>query len=228
MKKSRCVGLLGGVDVGAAAHYYRELAKASEAQGMELDLVMVHAETPRVLEYVAAADRDGLAAYLNGFFVRMKAAGAEIAVIPSVTTHYSVKELAAISPLPLIELFEPVRREVVRRSIRRVAVFGTRFVIESEMYGFVPELEFVRPLPEEVEYIHRTYLAIAMAGKGIPEQFEGLRGLACSLVERERLDAIVFGGTDLSLVFNEGNADFPHVDCAAVHLQAIADAILRL
>ena len=226
MTKSRCVGLLGGVGVGAAAHYYRELAKASEARGVELDLVMVHAETPRVLEYVGAGDREGLAGYLNGFFTRMKAAGAEMAVIPSVTTHYSVKELAAISPLPLIEIFEPVRREVARRSIRRVAVFGTRFVIESEMYGFVPELEFVRPQPEEVEYIHRTYLAVAMAGNGTAEQYEGLRSLAFKLIERERLDAIVFGGTDLSLIFNEANADFPHVDCAAVHLRAIADEIL--
>ena len=217
------MGLLGGVGVGAAAHYYRELAKASEARGVELDLVMVHAETPRVLEYVQAGDRDGLAAYLNGFFIRMKAAGAEMAVIPSVTTHYSVKELAAISPLPLIELFEPVRREVARRAIRRVAVFGTRFVIESEMYGFVPELEFVRPQAEEVEYIHRTYLAVAMDGKGTAEQYEGLRALAFGLIERERLDAIVFGGTDLSLIFNEANADFPNIDCAAVHLRAIAE-----
>jgi aspartate racemase len=226
MKKSRCLGLLGGVGVGAAAHYYRELAKASEARGVELELVMVHAETPRVFEYVQAGDRDGLAGYLNGFFIRMKAAGAEMAVIPSVTTHYSVKELAAISPLPLIELFGPVRREVVRRSIRRVAVFGTRFVIQSEMYGFVPELEFIRPQPEEVDYIHRTYVQLATDGKGTAEQFDGLRELAFSLCERDRLDAIVLGGTDLSLIFNEANADFPHVDCAAVHLRAVVEKIL--
>jgi aspartate racemase len=35
------------------------------------------------------------------------------------------------------------------------------------------------------------------------------------------VDAIVLAGTDLALIFNETNTDFPHVDCARVHIQAI-------
>jgi aspartate racemase len=35
------------------------------------------------------------------------------------------------------------------------------------------------------------------------------------------VDAIVLAGTDLSLIFDETNTDFPHVDCAKAHIQAI-------
>jgi hypothetical protein len=108
---------------------------------------MVHAETPRVLEYVQAGDRTGLEAYFNGFFHRMKAAGAELAVIPSVTSHFCIEELRASAPLPLAVIFEPVIQEVARRSIRRVAIFGTRFVIRSRLYGFVPELDLSSRVP---------------------------------------------------------------------------------
>jgi aspartate racemase len=227
MKISRCVGLLGGVGVGAASHYYREIAKASEERGLELDLVMVHAETRRVLEYVQAGDRDGLAGYVNGFLERMKAAGAESAAIPSVTTHFGVRELVRIASIPVIDMFTSVAEEASRRSVRRVAVFGTRFVIQSDMYGFVPGLEFVQPRPDEIEFIHATYLRLAMDGRGTEEQYTGLRELALRLCDREHLDAIVLGGTDLSLLFNESNTDFPSVDCAAVHVRTIMDAMLE-
>jgi aspartate racemase len=224
--KSRCVGLLGGVGVGAATHYYAELARACDARGVELDLVMVNGDTPRVLEYVEAGNRAGLAAYLNGFLARMKAAGAEFAVIPSVTTHFAIAELRELGTLPVVDIFAPFRAEVERRGVRRVTVFGTRFVMQSKMYGFVPEVEFVAARPEETDVIHETYLRLALDGRGTKEQYERLRELALRLCERERLDAIVMGGTDLSLIFNEGNMDFPHLDCAALHLRSVADALL--
>ena len=69
---------------------------------------MVHAETPRVFEYVAAGDRVGLAEYLLGFVQRMKEAGAELAAIPAVTPHYCVRELLAKSaPASLILWTKP-------------------------------------------------------------------------------------------------------------------------
>src|ERR1700758_768894 len=100
MNRNRCLGLVGGLGVGATIHYYEELAKAHEAKGRTLDIVIVHAETPRVFDYVQANDRDGLAAYLNGYIRRMKAAGAEVAAIPAVTPHFCLRELVATSPLP--------------------------------------------------------------------------------------------------------------------------------
>ncbi len=225
MGKSRCLGLLGGVGVGATAHYYRELAAASEAHGLELDLVMVHAEVPRVVSFVEANDLVGLETYFNGFFARMKAAGADVAAIPSVASHFCHKQLAASAPLPVITLFHPIAEEAAQRSIRRVAIFGTRFVIESELYGAVPGLTYIRPRNEEVDQIHNIYMRLALDGKGTETQNSDLTDLAIRLLNREHLDAIILGGTDLCLLFNARNTSFPVIDCAALHIQAIAQAI---
>src|SRR5579859_3857473 len=75
MTKGRCVGLLGGLGVGAAVHYYQNLAQAHNARGRTLDLVMAHAETSRIFEYLQVGDSRGMAEYLNGFLHRLKAAG---------------------------------------------------------------------------------------------------------------------------------------------------------
>ena len=217
---------MGGIGVGAANHYYQQLEKLHESRGMTLDLVMAHAETRQVLEYVQTGDGAGLADYFAGFFRRMQAAGAEVAVLPSVTSHYCLTELRKVLPLPVIDLFTPLNRELARRGVRRVAVFGTRYVIESGLYGRVQGLEFVTGRAEETDYIHKTYLDLAMRGRGTPEDFAGLTRLGLELCRREELDAILLGGTDLALVFDEANTEFPAVDCAALHIAAIAEAVL--
>ena len=89
--------------MGATIHYYKDLALAAESHGRTLDMVMTHARTARVFEYVEARDRDGLAAYLHSFIVRLQAAGAEFAVVPAVTPHYCIRELIQVFPNSGIE-----------------------------------------------------------------------------------------------------------------------------
>ncbi len=221
MNRSRCLGLVGGLGVGATIHYYKELAKAHEAQGRALDIVIVHAETPRVFEYVQANDRSGLAEYLNSYIRRMKAAGAEVAAIPAVTPHFCVRELIATSPLPMCNIFEPLARELAARAARRIAVLGTRFVMDSELFGEAREVEVVKWRTDEADYIHNAYVELARTGKGWEEQRRELTALAQTVLKRDGVDAIVLAGTDLAVLFNDSNCDFPCVDCAALHLRAI-------
>jgi aspartate racemase len=217
---------MGGLGVGAAIHYYQKLAKAHEEQGRTLDLVLAHAETSRVFEYVEAGDRNGLAEYLIGFIRRLKAAGAEVAAIPAVTPHYCVRELIATSPLPVLNIFEPLVQELAMREAVRVAVFGTRFVMESALFGLAGDVEIVQARPEEVDYIHNTYVELAQRGKGSEEQHRSLTALAHILRKRDGVDAIILAGTDLALLFHEANTDFPYIDCAALHLEMILNELL--
>jgi len=114
----------------------------------------------------------------------------------------------------------------VARSAQRVAVFGTRFVIESDLYGMAPGVEIVRPQPSEIDTIHTTYVELAARGEASAEQHRILTTLAHTLRERDQVDAIIFAGTDLSLLFNDANTDFPAIDCAALHLAAILRGLL--
>jgi len=226
MKNGRCLGLVGGLGVGATIHYYRKLVKAHEERGRIPDMVIAHADTPRVFDYVQAGDREGLAEYLNTFLRRLKAAGTEVAAIPAVTPHYCVRELVATSPLPLFNIFEPLVKELAARGTRRIALFGTRFVMESALFGFVEGVEFIQARPDEVDSIHSTYVELAREGKGTEEQHTKLSAIAHALHARDGVETIVLAGTDLSVLFNEENTDFPYIDCAALHLDAIVQGLL--
>jgi aspartate racemase len=98
---------------------------------------------------------------------------------------------------------------------------GTRFTVDTDMFGQLPGIEIVKPTPAEIDVIHETYVQLAKDGIGSAEQYNRLRTLAHTLCSRDRVDAIVLAGTDLSLIFNPGNTDFPHIDGAQVHIRAI-------
>ena len=226
MNTSRCIGLVGGLGVGAAIHYYTKLAEGLERQGVRLDLAMVHAETSEIFRFVAAGDRAGQAAYLAGFLRRLAAAGAELAVIPAVTPHFCIDELRSLSPLPIVSIFDPLIENLKTRSIRKVAVFGSRFVMESDLYGKLPGVEFVRARPDELDEIHHIYVTLVDARRGSAEMHDRLTELAQTLSSRDGAEALLLAGTDLTLVFNESNTRFPAIDCAALHLAAIEKAAL--
>jgi aspartate racemase len=217
----RCLGLIGGLGVGAAIHYYRELARAHEARGSSLRLVMVHADMRQGLEYIRAGELPKLAEYLADLIGRLRASGAEIAIIPAVTPHICVAELEAISPLPLVNILSATGEAIEARGFRRVSVFGTRFSIETDLFGQVRQAEIIRPQPAEIDFIHEIYFGLAETGIGSAAQREQLSALAHRLIDRERLDGIVLAGTDLSLIFDRETTDFPHIDCAREHIGAI-------
>jgi aspartate racemase len=216
--------LIGGLGVGAAVYYYEQLAKAHLARGVPMRLVMAHADMATALQHVRNGEIAALAGYFAGLIARTAAAGATFAVLPAVTPHICIAELRERSPLPLISIVGEIARDIQSRGLRRLALFGTRFVVGSGLFGMVEGVEFVRPREEEIEYIHATYFEIVDAAAGSARQRDGLTALARTLRERDGVEAIVLAGTELALVFGEG-ADFPVVDCTRLHLNAILRAM---
>jgi aspartate racemase len=216
-----CLGLIGGLGVGATVYYYRELVKAHAARGFVPNLLIVHADVNRVLHYAATGDVAQMAEYLLVLIRRLEAAGAKVAAIPAITPHMCEPELSPRSPIPLLSLVDEIVGEVRRRELRRVALFGTRFTIETGLFGRLKAADVVSPTTSEIEFIHQAYLQIVNSGSGTEEQYQGLRQVAHTLIERENVDAIILAGTELSLIFNEANLDFPHIDGSRLHLDAI-------
>jgi aspartate racemase len=218
------IGLLGGLGVGAAVHYYRELAAAYDDNQQPMQLAMVHASISRATAYASKGDRTGLAGYLAALLSRLKAAGATVGVLPAVTPHICIDELNAITPLPLVDLTQAVAAHLRQRHLSRVALFGTRFVVESEMYGRLRGVEIVRPRPSEIAFIHEAYTATAHTGRASDAHRQQFVALAETLQRRDGVEAIVLAGTDFAVMFDASTTPFPHVDCARVHIDAVLAA----
>src|SRR5206468_2527435 len=225
--QARTLGLVTGLGMGAGIHYYRSLVNAHVARGAAPRIVMVHADVRQVMDLAAGGEVRQLALYLNGLLGQLSGAGAEVATIPAFTPQICAEELSAITPLPLISLLDAIVAEVDRRQLQRVCIFGARVTMQTKLFGRLENRTEVVPLrPDEFDLVNAAYAKIVGAEHASPGDYELLRGLAHALVLRERLDSVVLAGTDFSLVFPHGNTDFPNLDGARVHLDAVMRELL--
>lgn len=217
----RTFGLVAGLGVGAGVFYYRSLVKAHLARNLSPRLLLVHANVRRVMSLAAARQTQELAGYLAGLLQQLAGGGAQMATIPAFSPQICAPELAAMTPLPLISLLDAIVAEVELRKLQRIAIFGARVTVETKLFGRLPNVDVIPPSSSEVDLVSNMYSRIVEDERASGEDYEILRALAHTLIDRERLDAILLAGTDLSFVFNPDNADFPHLDGARTHLAAI-------
>lgn len=223
---TRTFGLVGGLGYEAGIYYYKHLLEAHTRLGIPLELVLVHADIRTAMGHVIAGEREQLAQYLGGLVRRLAVAGAEIAAIPAVTPHIAIDAVTASSPIPMVNILAAIAAGLQQRSMHRVALFGTRFVIESDLYGALPDsIEVVRPAAEEIARIDQLYRAFAISAKGGDAERAEFTVIANELCARERLDAVVLAGTDLSALFEGYEPAFPYVDASQMHIDAIMQAL---
>jgi aspartate racemase len=71
-------------------------------------------------------------------------------------------------------LLTEVPQAVRAAGLKRVALLGTRFTIETRMFGCLDGIEVVMPTADEIERIHQIYTDF-VAGRGSNAQTEELR-----------------------------------------------------
>jgi aspartate racemase len=214
-------GLVAGLGMCGGIFYYRSLVKAHLNRGLSPNILMVHADVRRVMAHAAARETGQLAAYLTGLLGQLARGGAQIGTIPAFSPQVCAQELAEMTPLPLISLLDVIVAEVERRRLQRIAIFGARVTVETKLFGRLQNVDVVAPSPTELDLLSNLYVRIVEDEHASEEDYAKLRALAHTLVDREHLDAILLAGTDLSLVFTPANTDFPHLDGARTHIDAI-------
>jgi aspartate racemase len=219
------VGLIGGLAVGATIYYYQTIVDACQARGFSPRLLIAHADVERVLKLIGANELEELANYFLEFVETLETAGVKAVAIGAVAPHLCFPNLLAKTRMPMVSLVTETRHEIEARGFERVTLFGNRASMETKLFNGLEGIDVVLPNAEEITFIHETYTAIARARQGTPEQVSSLRELAKTLIARDHLDAVVLAGTDLSVVFNQTNTDFPAVDCARIHVGAIVRAL---
>ena len=220
-----CVGIVGGLGVGATVDYYKRITAACKARGVVPDLVFVHADVDRGQGYVRDGKLDALADYLAGFIERLGRAGAEAAVLPAVTPHICIAQLRPRIQLPLVNIVDAIGAELQRKKLRRVALFGTTFTMEGSLWGLLKDIDIVKPNADEIAFVGKAYQRILDTQKGDDSDTAGLRHIAAELQRRDGVEAILLAGTDLAVIFDEANAGFPCIDVARVHIDAIVERL---
>lgn len=215
------IGLIGGIGLGATEFYHRRLVTNFAAQNAPLHLTIAHADVATETANLLRDDRAAQAAIFAEHTRQLAAAGAKCVVIPSVAGHFCIKEFEALSSLPPVNLLDAVAAHMAGRSLHRVGVLGTRTVMASRFYGRLPLIEIIPPDGPDLDDVHDAYINIALTGEVGAEQRALFDNIGRRLMIEHGCEAIMLGGTDLSLVYKTEAPPFPFIHCAAIHVDAI-------
>jgi len=218
------IGLIGGIGPAATDFYYRRLVAAFAGKKAPLELTIAHADTPTLLKNLASNDKAGQAAIFTRLTERLAAAGANCVAITSIAGHFCMDAFKAMSPLVAVDIIVEVNRAIAERGPTRVGILGTQAVMETRFYGGVTSTEIIPPSGQDLLDVHQAYVTMAASGVVTEAQRSVFDVASHRLLKDKGAQAILLGGTDLALVYDEQTSDFPLIDCASIH----ADAIARL
>ena len=151
---------------------------------------------------------------------KLRAAGAEVVAISSIAGHFCVREFESVSPLPVVDALDAIRRELVRRAIHVVGILGTEAAMTSALFEGLRGFETRVPQGAMFERTDREYVAMARAGHASDAQRAFFYAAGHSL-QQAGAEVVLLAGTDLFLAFDGRDCGVTTLDCATVHIHAL-------
>jgi aspartate racemase len=215
------IGLIGGIGPAATEFYYRGLIERHAAAGTTLDLTIAHADVREMGKNLASGDAQKQAEIFLRLVKRLAAAGAEAAAITSMGGHFCVRELTALSPLPILNAIPKIDAAIKARNLKTIGILGTSLVMRTGLYGGITGARIVVPEGDALEEVHQNYIAMAGVGRVTEAQRQVFFANGERLCCEQGADAVFLGGTDLCLAFAGRDCGFPVLDSAEIHVEAI-------
>lgn len=231
---TRILGIVGGTGPESTIDYYRSIITGWQqrtADGSYPRLIINSVEAGRVFRLLGESDYSAVAGDMAAAVIQLAEAGAGAALLASNASHLAFDKIAARSPIPLIHIVDAARDAAAARGHHRLGIFGTRFVMEAPMY---PErfasggMTILAPQPDERAYIHEKYFGELVRGQFRDETRQGLVEIVDRMRDRDAIDGLILGGTELALTLTEPSyANVPILDTAKVHAEAAVDWLLE-
>jgi aspartate racemase len=222
------IGIVGCSAEGAALCYQTICVEGAALFGPHAH-PEISMHTPSLADYMAHIYRDnwrGVGEVMLASADKLAKTGADFLVCPDNTIHQALPFIEARSPLPWLHIAGCVADEAARRGFRRLALTGTRWLVESDVYPdklSAVGLECVRPAAEEREEINRIIMDELVCGVFKPEAIATFRRAIQRMREHDGCDAVILGCTEIPLIMNDVNSPLPTLDSTRL----LARAALR-
>jgi len=229
----RIPGIVGGIGPESTIDYYRKILSGFREQrpaDPEPELLIYSISAQTLLQLAGGGNREALADYVLPPLTALANGGADFAAFASNTPHLVFDLVSERSPLPLVSIVAAARAFAAAGGMRRLGLFGTQFTMQAPMYpdAFAAAgLTVIAPTEEEQAFIHRRYVTELVPGRFLPSTRDALVDIVRRMEKRDRIEALILGGTELSLLFaNPNDVPVPLLDAAGLHAAAIVTEML--
>ncbi len=156
---------------------------------------------------------------------RLVQAGAEILICPDNTVHQGLDLVRIRSPVPWIHIAEEVVAEARRRDLKRLAILGTRFLMEGPVYASQCEqagTAYHIPNAQQRERINQIIYDELVYARILPKSRAYFQDVIRELAA-QGCDGVALACTEIPLLISEADSALPVLDSTRI----LARAALR-
>ena len=221
------IGIVACSAEGAALCYRTICSEAPAMMGEQMYPEVSMHNFP-FAEYMAPI-REGrwetVAALMAGSAGKLSRIGAEFAICPDNTIHQAYEAAVKNSPIPWLHIAEEVAKEAQARGFSRLAVLGTKILMNGPVYPTVLEkygISRLIPTPKDRERIDEIIFNELIRGD-LREESRRFFNRVIRKMKNHACDAAVLGCTEIPLLVDPDDCPLPVLDSTRI----LARAALR-
>jgi len=222
----KTLGIIGGLGPESTVDYYRLITAAyrEEKQDGSYPAIIINSvDLNKVRDLVTADALADLTTYLVAEVQRLARAGADFGLIAANTPHIVFDDIRRQSPIPLLSIVEATCEAAKALGLKRLGLLGTRFTMQARFFPDVfsrAGMSLVVPTEAEQAYVHDKYMNELVNGVFLPGTRQRLLEIIDRLKQREAIEGVILGGTELPLLLRDAACDVPFLDTTEIHVRA--------
>ena len=228
----KTIGLIGGMSWESSAHYYRLVNEAVKARlgGLHSARCLHWSVDFAEIEPLQRAARwDEAGEILNRAALGLERAGAELLLICANTMHRVAHQALRGVRIPLLHIADVTAERVRAAGLRRVALLGTRYVMEEDFYRRRLEerhgLEVAVPGPEDRAEVNRVIFEELVLGRVEPRSRARYLAIMKALASAGA-QGVIAGCTEIGMLVQQRDLDVPLFDTTELHALAAVERAL--
>jgi len=210
------IGIVACSTEGAALCYRTVSLEGSRMLGRH-DHPEVSLHSHSLAQYMKSIDRNdwtGVAKLMLSSAEKLAKAGADFLICPDNTVHQAFDLVEHRSPRPWLHIAREVAREAHAKQYKRLAVLGTRYLVEGPVYRDTLKaagIEHRVPASEQRERINQIIFDELVNGQFLPRSLAYHVEVIRSMKD-EGCDAVVLGCTEIPLLVSPESSPLPTLD----------------
>jgi aspartate racemase len=218
------IGIVACSTEGAALCYRTISLEGAQMIGRH-DHPEISLHSHSLAQYMKPIERDdwaGVAELMLSSAEKLAKAGADFLICPDNTIHQAFDLVEHRSPRPWLHIGREVAREAQRSNYKRLAVLGTRYLMEGPVYRETLKgagIEQSVPGPERRERINDIIFDELVNGEMLPRSLIYLLEVIRTLKE-DGCDAAVLGCTEIPLLVTPESSPLPTLDSTRILAKA--------
>ena len=224
----RAIGLIGGMSWQSSKLYYdriNQLVADRLGGAHSAKLIVFSLDFDPIAKMQAEARWDEAGAILADAARKLELAGADVVAIGANTMHKVAKQVSGATTLPLLHIGDALAAGLRKDARCKPLLLGTRYTMEDPFmrdHLTAKGIDAIVPDKPDRDALQAIIYEELIKGIVTDASRKRVRKMISAAGEHEA-DAVIFGCTEIGMLFPPSDAGLPGYDTLELHARALVD-----